>query len=94
MNVYPDQITVNITQADIDNGRQTECRRCPIALASARVFSPRATISVSCAVVVDDHADSVQLYHLSPAAKYWINLFDDYGARFVSPTTLTFQRAA
>lgn len=40
-------ITVRVTDADIRDGEQGECKRCPIALAITRRLSDRADVKVS-----------------------------------------------
>lgn len=65
-------ITVDVTEDDIRHGERDECRRCPIALAIARVTGK--------AVLVDGDdfcfASVLVDYTLPAAARDFIHLFD------------------
>jgi hypothetical protein len=43
MTGLPDKVIINVTQRDIDRGIKSDCAKCPVALAAARVLGKYAT---------------------------------------------------
>lgn len=76
-------IQLNITQSDIDNGKQDSCTQCPIALSLKRRVKPEYRVLVSTdhiEIVPADvpyfYNDDISEYPISQHIKEFINRFD------------------
>jgi hypothetical protein len=73
------KITLNVTQEDIQNGKQSCCENCALALAARREFPLSESVSVwSGPVSVLDvfYSDRVDTYRLGDEAEDFIGRFD------------------
>lgn len=79
------QITVNVTQQDINRGIKMACLHCPVSLALTRSYNSKESIFVGGA----DYFVKNRVYRLPQELKDFIHKFDN--GFEVKPFTLTFQ---
>ena len=97
---YMINLKVSVTQADIDAGRQNNCYRCPVALASGRALAAIGitlhdlTVGATAAsfIVRNDGKYTGYRAELTDQAQKWIACFDECGAEYCRPfdTWLTY----
>lgn len=88
--MYPDSITVQITDSDIAEGVASNCEKCPIALAVQRLF-PDHGVSAAVRIVVFNRETGETIVYLTPshARDFMENI--DLG-KYTMPFTFTAKR--
>ena len=81
-------LTVEVTQADIDNGKENDCFACPVALALARAAG-RGVAEVDTAFATVNDVST----RLPDDVQVWIANFDCNGPDAVKPFTFTLEFA-
>ena len=85
------KLTVEVTQADIDNGHLNHCRACPVALAICRA------VDAGTHVEVHGHRARIGdkwMVRLHEEVEIWIADFDCNGPSAVKPFTFTLDEQA
>jgi hypothetical protein len=86
---YPDTITVEVTQEDIDHGARSACTGCPVAIAASRISSARAIVGRTGLTLYDYKTGKTARYNTPSQVSDFIATFDNTGPSSVQPFTFT-----
>jgi hypothetical protein len=96
--MFPDKLTIEVTQADIDSGVTGNCFRCPIARALCRTLgaapSDRTIYVDATEIMLSGDDDSNAYYPLGDVGELFVRYFDSGNpATPVAPFTFTAERS-
>ena len=88
-----DQVTIIVTQEDIDNGQRMSASKCPIALAASRLLGKRVSVinRISVWHSYDDNSRVASYIIPTDVLKDFLNAFDN--GKPVSPITFVAENA-
>lgn len=87
---FPCEITIDVTQKDIDNGRQHHCTGCPISRAMKRATdAPFCSTHKAYLALRNAPGQSIAEARTPKVAANFIQMFDDHGKDAVRPFSFT-----
>lgn len=89
--MFPETITVNVTQAHIDRGTPEHCSRCPIALATLDAIDTVGAIEVDMSYITLRHPGAPDAQYLLPDNAWRFICHYDTG-KPVEPFSFTVER--